>query len=107
MSCWNFSATIQAQLQAAITRAATGEFVRYEVEIPGADGSLHAFDFSLKPIKDETGQVVLLVPEGRDITEIKQAQAALKESEARFQAILDKSNPLFLSTSKTSKVGTC
>ncbi len=91
MSCWNFSPTIQAQLQAAITKAATGEFVRYEVEIPSVDGSLHAFDFSLKPIKDETGQVVLLIPEGRDITEIKQAQAALTESEARFQAIVDKS----------------
>ncbi|NEQ24216.1 MAG: PAS domain S-box protein [Microcoleus sp. SIO2G3] len=89
--CWSFSPTVQAQLQAAIAASAAGEFVRYEVEIPDADGCLHTFDFSLKPIKDETGQVVLLIPEGRDITEIKQAQAALIESEARLQAILDKS----------------
>jgi PAS domain S-box-containing protein len=86
---WNFSPIIQQQLQATITRVAAGEFVRYEVEIPDADGFLHAFDFSLKPIKDETGQVVLLIPEARDITEIKQAQAALRqaneESELRVQ----------------------
>ena len=89
--CWSFSPTVQAQLQAAIASSAAGEFVRYEVEIPDANGFLHTFDFSLKPIKDETGQVVLLIPEGRNITEIKQTQAALIESEARLQAIVDKS----------------
>lgn len=82
---WNFSPTIQQQLQAAITRVAAGEFVRYEVEIPGADGCLHAFDFSLKPIMDETGQVVLLIPEARDITEIKQAEAALRQANQELE----------------------
>ena len=89
--CWSFSPTVQAQLQAAIASSAAGAFVRYEVEIPDANGFLHSFDFSLKPLKDETGQVVLLIPEGRNITEIKQTQAALIESEARLQAIVDKS----------------
>jgi signal transduction histidine kinase len=31
-------------------------------------------DFSLKPIRDEQGRVVMLIPEGRDITELKLAQ---------------------------------
>ena len=37
---------------------------------------LHTFDFSLKPVKDEAGRVVLLIPEGRDITERKRAEEA-------------------------------
>ena len=31
-------------------------------------------DFSLKPIKDESGQVILLISEGRDISERKRLE---------------------------------
>ncbi|MGE5656237.1 MAG: PAS domain S-box protein [Actinomycetota bacterium] len=75
---WTISQSTQEQLRAAIARAATGEFVRYEVQMLGAGGKIATIDFSLKPIKDETGNVVLLIPEGRDITESKQAEMALR-----------------------------
>ncbi|MFA4876357.1 MAG: PAS domain S-box protein [Methanoregula sp.] len=67
-------------LKDAITRAASGEFVRYEVEILGAGDARGLFDFSIKPVLDENGTVVLLIPEARDITERKRAEDSLKES---------------------------
>ncbi|MFW5766571.1 MAG: sensor histidine kinase, partial [Coleofasciculus sp.] len=69
----------------AIAAAATGEFVRYEVEVIGADERVITIDFSLKPVTDETGQVVLLIPEGRDISEQKQIREALRQSESRLK----------------------
>ena len=70
---WTISPETQEQLREAISQAATGEFVRYEVDLLGADNRIITIDFSLKPVKDETGQAVLLLPEGRDITQLKQA----------------------------------
>ena len=62
-------------LQTAIQQAAAGEFVRYEVEIQGQEGHTAIIDFSINPIFDEAEQVVLLVTEGRDITDLKRAEA--------------------------------
>lgn len=85
---WTHSPDLQVQLQQAIVRAATGELVRFEAKHFLADGSHVIVDFSLSPIKDETGKVVMLIPEGRDITDRKRTEAALQESEARFRALL-------------------
>ncbi|NET05848.1 MAG: PAS domain S-box protein [Symploca sp. SIO2B6] len=76
---WQLSPQTQQQLQAAIAQAASGEFVRYPVNLWGAGDRTITIDFSLKPVKDETEQVVLLIPEGRDISEIKQAQAKIQQ----------------------------
>ncbi|MBK7642850.1 MAG: PAS domain S-box protein [Planctomycetes bacterium] len=73
-SWWSGSKPIQRQIQDAVGRASGGEFVRFEVEVRGRDGRLIDVDFSLKPVKDDSGEVVLLIPEGRDITPIKHAQ---------------------------------
>ncbi len=71
---WSESKVMQQRIEDAVQRAARGEFVRFEVEVRSLNGRLIDVDFSLKPVKDEAGVVVLLIPEGRDITPIKHAQ---------------------------------
>ncbi|MGF1672319.1 MAG: PAS domain S-box protein, partial [Rivularia sp. (in: cyanobacteria)] len=54
----------------------------------GAGDKVTTIDFSLKPVFDEQGEVKLLIPEGRDITEKKQIIQALQKSEERWQLAL-------------------
>ena len=83
---WGSSQEVREQLQDAISRSAKGEFVRYEVEFQGENRTA-TIDFSLKPVADETGKIVLLLPEGRDITESKQVQVALRQQVERERLI--------------------
>ncbi len=76
---WTHSSPLQQQLQAAIVRAAAGEWVRFEAEHILADGTPIFVDFSLHPIYDSEGNVVLLIPEGRDITDRKLAEQKIRE----------------------------
>ncbi len=65
----------------AVTRAASGEFLRQEVSLIRPSGDAITFDFSLAPVRDESGKVVFLIPEGRDVTDLKRAESALMQSE--------------------------
>jgi PAS domain S-box-containing protein len=85
---WTHSPDLQVQLKQAILQAATGELVRFEAKHFLADGSFVIVDFSLSPIFDDTGKVVMLIPEGRDITDRKRIETALQASEARYLALL-------------------
>lgn len=82
---WTISTETQQQLREAIASAAGGEFIRYEVDVLGAEDRVATIDFSLKPVFDELGKVVLLIPEGRDITERKQAEIALTTAKAALE----------------------
>jgi PAS domain S-box-containing protein len=84
---WTHSPQLQIQLQQAIIRAATGQIVRFEAQHLVADGRCLTVDFSLSPIFDATGQVVMLIPEGRDISDRKNIELALQDSEARFRTL--------------------
>ena len=86
---WSHSPAEQERLRDAVERAAQGQFVRYETTHPGPDGILRSIDFSLKPVRDERGQVVMLIPEGRDITNIKQTEAALHETQERYARLAE------------------
>ena len=88
---WTHSAELRDRLRRAVGRAASGEFVRFEAFHPAPDGSRHYVDVSLKPVKDDAGNVYLLIPEGRDITDRKRAEkqisASLREKEILLKEV--------------------
>lgn len=77
---WSTSTETQRQLQSAVLEAAQGRFIRYEVDILGAKDVVTTIDFSLKPVRDDLNNVVLLIFEGRDISDRKQVEAALQQA---------------------------
>ncbi|MDJ0510561.1 MAG: PAS domain S-box protein, partial [Crocosphaera sp.] len=92
---WNHSPQHQSQLKAGIKAAAQGQIVRFETSHFDKNNHQIEVDFSLKPIQDETGKIIGLIPEGRDITEIKKTQKQLDENKAELQAIFDVLPDLF------------
>ncbi|MBZ6495005.1 sensor histidine kinase [Natrinema longum] len=82
------SESLQRQTKADVERAAGGEFVRRKIEVQGADETA-IIDFSIRPVRDEQGTVTLLVPEGRDITELDDRRRELQRSERRFEAVFE------------------
>ena len=79
--CWSYLPAVQQQLQESIARAAQGEFIRYEVELMGAGNRLVPSDFSLTPIRNDLGEVIFIIPEGRDLIQLKQAQTERLDAE--------------------------
>jgi PAS domain S-box-containing protein len=77
---WDVGKPTQRRLRAAIAAAAAGIPQRYEVEVRGRDHVV-TIDFSIRPLRDADGRVILLVPEGHDLTELKGAEARLREAQ--------------------------
>ncbi len=83
---WTHSLALQAQLKQAIDFAAQGELVRFEAEHILANGNSIFVDFSIQPIFNDAGNVILLIPEGRDISDRIKAEVALREMNAELEA---------------------
>jgi phosphoserine phosphatase RsbU/P len=59
---WIYTPVASEQAREAIRHAAAGEFVRQDATLLNSTGQVTVFDFSLYPIRDGQGKVVLLVP---------------------------------------------
>ena len=77
------------QIRDAVLRAAAGTCVRSHASVTAADGRRMRVEFSIRPIRDGAGNVVLLLPEGRDVTDRVRTEEALRKSETRLAGILE------------------
>jgi len=82
---WAHSEPGQKRLRKAVNEAAKGHLVRFETTHTAHDGKALNIDFSIKPVKDETGNMVLLIAEGRDMTDLKAAMEGLRSREAQLE----------------------
>jgi len=86
---WTHDSVQTDRLREAIRRAAGGQRDRFEASHPRPDGAVIWVDFSISPFNDDDGNVVFLIPEGRDITERKLIENALRLQEEQFRSAFD------------------
>ncbi len=71
----------------AVKAAASGQAVRLEMVLDLPAGP-RALDFSVRPVRDETGRVVSLVPEAMDLTIQRRAQEELRSHRDNLQELI-------------------
>jgi hypothetical protein len=101
---WSYSPEVQAQLRAAIDRAALGERSRYDVSVRvGADHFID-IDFALVPMHDLSGRVSHLVASGIDITERKRMEEVLREGQAQFASVIGSAMDAIITVDENQRV---
>ncbi|BAZ48376.1 multi-sensor hybrid histidine kinase [Nostoc sp. NIES-4103] len=73
-----------------IERVLSGEQVTYEHELPHKDGKIHYMNVNYVPQFNQQGTVEGFVALIKDITDYKEAEAAIKQSEERFRQLTEK-----------------
>ncbi len=66
-----------------------GESYQSEIRNRKKNGNIYYESKTITPIRDKHGVITHFVSTGKDITAYKQAEAALKESEVRYQVIFE------------------
>jgi PAS domain S-box-containing protein len=74
-------------VQEGVEQARNGDLFRDEIRVQKADREA-IIDFSVRPVTDEEGEVRLLVPEGRDITERREQEKEKEQQRRRLEQIL-------------------
>lgn len=83
------SEAIRNQIRDGFYAALRGESQRLESENVDTLGTVVQLDFSLTPVTDESGQVVAVIAEGRDVTSRRLAEIAYKESAEMLRTVLN------------------
>jgi diguanylate cyclase (GGDEF)-like protein/PAS domain S-box-containing protein len=86
---WNGNPISEQWAYKAVQINTDSEFRRNELEVHGFYDSYRIMDCVVNPVYNEDRQLTLWVVEGHDITERKQAQHALHDSEVHHRMVLE------------------
>ena len=87
---WEYSDEAKQTIREDIELAASGKIISHPIQVKTTEG-LVWIEFSIHPIYDDKRKVKYIVPEGRDITDRKQVEDALRESEELYKTLAEKS----------------
>jgi len=73
-------------VRTAVAAVAAGEAVRQEIYVKLPVGGWRWFDFQMRPVRDELGKVVAIVPEAVELTERRRAEEAFRQAQ-KMEAI--------------------
>nr|UDM54156.1 TPL3103 [Tolypothrix sp. PCC 7910] len=80
---------MRQEAENAIAKAKAGELARFQGYCPTAKGTPKWWDVAVTPIRNLAGQVIQLLCISRDITEYKQAEETIRQSEARYRYLAE------------------
>lgn len=92
-SWWQISRENQAKVQTAIAQAITGELTKFSADVVAANRHVIRCDFTIRSLKDEQGNTILLILKGQPTREF---QPSLKLDAENLYAEIVKNLPLGL-----------
>ncbi|MFC5325489.1 ATP-binding protein [Bradyrhizobium oligotrophicum] len=73
-------------IKSLVDAVARGDEARQELQLDLPVGGWRWFDFQMRPVRDESGQVVAIVPEAVELTERRKAEEAFRQAQ-KMEAI--------------------
>jgi len=95
---WSDRPEEQERMRQAIRRGALGETVRADFRVHVAADRTLVVDVTFTPLRDVTGEVTGVVGSALDVTESRQVEAALRESQFRFRQVVENIREVFWMT---------
>lgn len=89
---WRAHRNAEVVLKEMMHRAAAGELIRHEAPVKSAGGKVITIDLSIKPVKSDKGDIILLLAEGRDITEQKKAAEQIRNYQEELEMRIEELN---------------
>ncbi len=86
---WQEDDGVQSDVEQWVERAAGGEYVDFEADLTRPDGTEYVLNGVFRPVTNDEDEVVSLIVSDRDITERRQHERELEESERRYRTLAE------------------
>jgi PAS domain S-box-containing protein len=97
---WEHSPKQKEKVRKALREAKKGTAAKFDVYHIDKEGTRQEVQFSIRPVKNESGEIIFLIPEGVNITERKDHERSLEKARDEFRSLLENTRDMYVSFDK-------